>query len=133
MVFSPRGDRVLTSSFDRTARLWDADGQLVAVLLGHQSLLRRGGFSGDGSRAVTAGDDGTARLWDADTGDNLALYRGHAGVVRFASFLADQVVTAGDDGAILVRLASVDRWLRTACQRLEGHAQADSVAMVCAD
>ncbi len=129
-LFSPRGDRVLTSAFDYTARLWDTNGALISVLHGHKSYLRRGGFSTDGTRAVTSSDDGTARLWDAMTGDSLAVYS-HPGVVRFALFAGDRVATAGDDGAVLLRPASTQALVHTACERLRGRPEEEAVAHLC--
>jgi hypothetical protein len=64
-AFSPEGARVVTASGDKTARLWDAaTGKQVAVLRGHDDLVRSAAFSPDGSRVVTASEDKTARLWD---------------------------------------------------------------------
>ena len=65
-AFSPSGDRIVTASFDNTARIWNArDGSEIAVLKGHQGALERATFSPDGSRVLTAARDGTARIWDA--------------------------------------------------------------------
>jgi WD40 repeat protein len=48
-VFSPDGTRVLTSSDDGTARLWDmSDGQLVRELRGHTGAVRNAVFSPTG-------------------------------------------------------------------------------------
>jgi WD40 repeat protein len=67
--FSPDGTRIVTTSSDGTARVWDAaTGQVQLTLTGHTGWVRGGGFSPDGTRIVTAGDDGTARVWDAATG-----------------------------------------------------------------
>ena len=49
------GDRMVTSSFDKTARMWNvADGSQIAILKGHQGAVERAMFSPDGSRVVTA-------------------------------------------------------------------------------
>jgi hypothetical protein len=66
-VFSPDGRRIFTASFDRTARLWDAEtGALGQVLRGHEDWVRSAVFSPDGRRILTASDDGTVRLWPGE-------------------------------------------------------------------
>ena len=65
-AFAPDGLRVLTTSGDNTARLWDsATGEEVAVLNGHWATVTSAAFSPDGQRIVTASDDHTARIWPA--------------------------------------------------------------------
>jgi len=71
--FSPDGARIVTASWDRTARLWDVTtGQQIAALRGHDFGVRSACFSPDGARIVTASSDYTARLWDATAGQELA-------------------------------------------------------------
>jgi WD40 repeat protein len=68
-VHSPNGSRIVTASYDHSARLYNAlDGSLVAVLNGHRQAVLSARFSRDGSRLLTASFDGTVRLWDAETG-----------------------------------------------------------------
>jgi WD40 repeat protein len=63
-VFSPDGQRIVTASADKTARLWNAaNGQLLAKLEGHTARVNRAVFSPDGQRIVTASDDATARVY----------------------------------------------------------------------
>src|SRR6516165_11684823 len=64
-VFSPDGDRILTASWDKTAKLWDAaSGKLIASF-DHQGSVWHAAFSPDGARILTASADKTAKLWDA--------------------------------------------------------------------
>ncbi|MHC4160409.1 MAG: TIR domain-containing protein, partial [Planctomycetota bacterium] len=73
-AFSPDGHRVLTSSWDATARIWDAiNGHLLVSLIGHKDRVTHAAFSYDGRLVVTASVDATARLWNASTGKQLAI------------------------------------------------------------
>jgi len=75
--YSPDGKRVVTASYDRTARVWDvATGGAVAVLRGHTEAIESAAFGPDGARVVTSSRDGTARVWDASTGESLLVLPG---------------------------------------------------------
>src|SRR5262249_3955734 len=75
-VFSPSGQRVVTSSWDGTARIWDAsDGSEVAVLKGHSGWIDNAMFDRAGTRVLTKGADGTARIWDAGSGREIAVLK----------------------------------------------------------
>jgi len=100
--FSPDGARIVTASWDRTARLWDVTtGQQIAALRGHDFGVRSACFSPDGARIVTASSDYTARLWDATAGQELAVLRSHDRSVNSACFSpdGDLIVTASGDGS----------------------------------
>ena len=60
VAFSPDGKLVLTGSWDKTARLWDAaTGKPVATLAGHDGPVRAVAFSPDGKLVLTG--SGTRR------------------------------------------------------------------------
>jgi WD40 repeat protein len=68
-AWSPDGTHLLTTSWDNTARIWDATtGQPHLTLTGHTSPVTGGAWSPDGTHLLTTSWDNTARIWDAATG-----------------------------------------------------------------
>ncbi len=65
-TFSPDGNRVLTTSSDDTARLWDLEGNQITVLRGHRDRVIAANYSPLGERILTVSWDKSARLWDAE-------------------------------------------------------------------
>jgi hypothetical protein len=64
--FSPDGSRIVTASYDRTARVWDArTGAEVLSLKGHTDRVSAASFSADGSRILTASWDNSVKVWDS--------------------------------------------------------------------
>ena len=97
--FSADGSKIVTASSDKTARVWDVKGNLIAELKGHTGEVRSANFSADGSKIVTASYyDNTARVWDVK-GNLIAELKGHTSVVNSANFSADgsKIVTASSD------------------------------------
>jgi WD40 repeat protein len=81
--FSPDGQRVVTASYDKTARLWDAaTGKPIGEPMKHEGAVNSAQFSLDSQRVVTVSDDDTARLWDAATGKAIGQPMKH-GKVKF--------------------------------------------------
>jgi WD40 repeat protein/serine/threonine protein kinase len=71
--FSADGKRVVTTSYDRTVRLWEvAGGREIAVLRGHQGHVNHAAFSPDGRWVASASNDRTARVWGARGGKERA-------------------------------------------------------------
>ncbi len=105
VAFSSDGARLVTGSFDRTARIWDAaTGKQLGLLEGHENTVTAVAFSPDGRRVATASTDGTARLWDAATGRERTQLRAHAGFVNGVAFSADErwIATSGVDALALL-------------------------------
>jgi WD40 repeat protein len=99
--FSPDDRRIVTSSLDNTARVWNAaTGESVATLTGHTDTVHNAVFSPDGRRIVTASQDGTARVWDVMSVGIVAKLEGHSFGVLDAEFSPDgqRIVTASSDG-----------------------------------
>ena len=66
VAFSPDDTRIVTTSIDNTAWIWDAQsGRQLVILEGHDDEISSAAFSRDGRRIVTASRDRTARVWEA--------------------------------------------------------------------
>lgn len=93
-VFSPNGQRILTASFDATARIWEAGDELSVDQTGARVLtlpvlnpyLHAAAFSPDGQRILTGSSSPTARIWDARGGRELLALTGHRGAVSAVAF-----------------------------------------------
>jgi hypothetical protein len=75
VAFSPDGRRLVSGSWDKTLRLWDAaTGKPIGPpLQGHTNSVTSVAFSPDGRRLVSGSDDNTLRLWDATPASHLRL------------------------------------------------------------
>jgi hypothetical protein len=90
VAFSPNQRRVLTCSFDFTARVWDArTGQALSPPLPHRQRVSWGAFSADGQNVVTASWDKTVRVWEASTGRPVTAPLLHQAIVVGAFWSAD--------------------------------------------
>jgi WD40 repeat protein/serine/threonine protein kinase len=105
LSFSPDQQRLLSSSQDETARVWDwENGTELGALRGHFGPVWSARYSPDGQRIVTAGDDGTVRVWSCSERALLTRFRGHQGAVYAAAFSADGklIASGGADQRVLV-------------------------------
>jgi WD40 repeat protein len=90
VAFRPDGRLLATTSFDKTARLWNpATGDCLRTLTGHTDGVLGVAFSPDGYLLATTSFDKTARLWNPATGDCLRTLTGHTDRVRGVAFSPD--------------------------------------------
>ena len=79
VAFSPDGQRIVTGSEDKTAKVWEAaSGKELLTLKGHSDEIWSVAFSPDGQRIVTGSLDNTAKVWEAASGTNCSRSRGTA-------------------------------------------------------
>lgn len=112
--FSPDGARILTSSADKKARVWDSSSGKLLLTVQIQGWLHRAAFSFDGKRIVTGEtqeiahkigsnsimlDQGVARVWDASSGSLLQTLGGHGEGIWSVALSPDgtRIVTGSRD------------------------------------
>lgn len=71
LAFGPDGRRLLTASWDRSARVWDVEGLNQVGSISHDAGVTAVAFSPAGGCIATA-SDGAAMIWNADTREKLA-------------------------------------------------------------
>jgi WD40 repeat protein len=104
VAFSPDGSRLLTASWDGTAKLWDAaTGQELLPLRtsrGVEEPMTAAAFSPDGRRLATGSYHGAVKVWEAATGQELLAPKGHSRWVDAVAFSPDgkRLATASKDG-----------------------------------
>jgi WD40 repeat protein len=73
--FTADGERIVTTSEDRTARIWDAhDGSQIYVLDAHAARIDCLGISPKNNLIATSGGNGSVSFWDARTGQLVSVW-----------------------------------------------------------
>jgi len=73
VVFSPDGQLIASSSWDKTVKLWSREGKLLNTLTGHSNRVLGLDFSPDGKFLVSVGADGKVIFWQKDQKGNFQL------------------------------------------------------------
>ena len=112
--FDGGGTRILTASWDKTAKLWETRSGSLIMTFAHNAAVNTAKFSPDGKRVITASADKTAKIWEAGSGRVLSSFN-HQDSVTDASFSADgaQIATASADKTVKVWDASSGRLIAT--------------------
>ncbi len=107
--FSTDGKRVVTGSWDNSARIWNSQTGVPELKLPKDAKdavqmgrVNSACFSPDDRYVLTANDDWTAKLWDAKSGELVRTFGGKEG---HTDRVTCRCVLAG-------RSVRVDRWRR---------------------
>jgi len=107
VAFSPDGKHIVSSSDDKTVRVWDAElGQAIGEpLQGHSDSVWSVAFSPDGKHIVSGSADNTVRVWDAESGQAIGEpLQGHSDGVWSVAFSPDgkHIVSGSSDNTVQV-------------------------------
>jgi WD40 repeat protein len=94
------GRAALSSSYDKTLRLWDLSTRASSALRGHKSSVLD--FALHGTRLVSGDRDGVCILWDVSTGAAISKLRGHTGHITALSASDGLFFSGAQDGDIRV-------------------------------
>jgi hypothetical protein len=103
-AITPDGTRVVTTSHDRTVRVWGLTTGSRASFTGHSDFIYDCAITPDGARVVTASEDHTMRVWEVETGATVHELRGHTDAVRACAISPDgrHAVSASTDKTLRV-------------------------------
>ena len=115
VAISADGKRVISGSFDGTARLWDAHTGKELATLFHEDWVWSVAISADGKRVISGSGYRTARLWDAHTGEELVTLSHERSSVSSVALSADgkRVISGSRDGTVRVWDADTGREMAT--------------------
>ncbi|MCS7073208.1 MAG: hypothetical protein NZ108_01950, partial [Bacteroidia bacterium] len=89
-TFSPDGKKVIITSWDKTARVFDvAGGKQYSILQGHNHIVEAAKISSDAKTIVTVANDFTARSWDLASGNLITVFRGHKNLLTHVDISSD--------------------------------------------
>ncbi|KAK3807646.1 MAG: WD40-repeat-containing domain protein [Benniella sp.] len=111
IAYSPKGDRLISGSYN-TAQLWDVDaGTLIYALSGHGGNVKGVAFSPCGGSFASA-DGCTVKVWDAGTGECQLILIGHEDNVTSVAYSPNGHVIASGSMDTTLRLWDVQTGTR---------------------
>ena len=106
---------VVTTSSDRTIRIWSISGNLLATLVGHTDAVVDAYFDPNDLMIYSFSSDHTLRLWDLH-GKEINAYTGHTAQINSATMDREinHIYSASDDGTIRMWLTpfGVYKWIQ---------------------
>ena len=128
--FSPDGKYLVSGSYDGTAKIWTASGEIRHTLTSQTSYVQWARVSPDSKQVLTTSSDNTACLYDIETG-KLVYKKAH--VIGAKGFLSNTLMSAlfvgpNGDGVLCAAESGLmevfDRKSGQKIRELKGHTQA---------
>ncbi|MBD2301214.1 WD40 repeat domain-containing protein [Nostoc sp. FACHB-190] len=119
--YSPDGQMIATASYDKTIKLWQADGTLIKTLKGHTEPVRSVSFSPKGDMLASASHDGTVKLWDRNGNLLRTIEAHHKSLVLSVKFSPDGKTIATGSKDQTAKLWRIDGTKINLITTLKGH------------
>ncbi|ERN41363.1 WD40 repeat-containing protein [Rubidibacter lacunae KORDI 51-2] len=133
VVVTPDGQRVVSTSNDRTLKVWDLEsGRELLTLTGHDAAVNAVVVTPDGQRVVSGSFDCTLKIWNLESGRELqTLIEHNTGSVWAVAVTLDgqRAVSASEDSTLRVW----DLRSGSELQTLSGHDAAVNAVVVTLD
>lgn len=104
IAYCPNGNNIVSSSYDRTIRIWDSNsGKCLRILEKHGSFVNSAMYSHDGTRIISSSSDSTIIIWNAESGEVLkTINTGTDNVYAAYNHKGDKFVYVTDKNAIYI-------------------------------
>jgi WD40 repeat protein len=120
IAFSPDGQQLVSSSFDKTIKLWDtSSGKCLKTLLGHRSRIWTVIFHPNGRQIASGSDDNNTKIWDLKQGRCINTIIGHTSAVLSVNLSPDGRSLASGNEDNTITIWDISRG--TITQTLHGH------------
>ncbi|KAF3220257.1 hypothetical protein TWF679_009636 [Orbilia oligospora] len=119
ITFSSDGRVLVSGSYDKTIRLWNAPRTPPQILEGHNGYVSAITFSSDNKILGSSSTDETIKLWNTTSGTLLQTLKEHNSQVNAIAFSADSKILASGSENKVIRLWDITSG--ALLQTLEGH------------
>lgn len=100
--FGPEKYKMLSASWDGSARIWDVTTGILLQKFKTANVLHAAIFTPDGKKVITAGDDRIIRIWDVQSGKTIKTLEGHQAQITSLQITSDgkSLLSYSVDGVI---------------------------------